>query len=97
MVCRGVGESGGTGVASVVRGGCAGLSWETSRRGLSGFVNDSDNAPGRINVMDYRGATVIADYGHNPDAMRALVSAVDAIPAKRRSVVIKNRLRVPVP
>jgi cyanophycin synthetase len=27
--------------------------------------------------MDYRGATVIADYGHNPDAMRALVNAVD--------------------
>ena len=29
--------------------------------------------PGRFNIMDYRGATVIADYGHNPDAMRALV------------------------
>ena len=38
-------------------------------------------APGRFNVMDYRGATVIADYGHNPDAMRALVDArVDALP-----------------
>jgi cyanophycin synthetase len=31
--------------------------------------------PGRFNVMDYKGATVIADYGHNPDAMRALVQA----------------------
>ena len=40
--------------------------------------------------MDYRGATVIADYGHNPDAMRALVSAVEAMPAKRRSVVISG-------
>jgi cyanophycin synthetase len=44
------------------------------RRGLASFVNDADNAPGRFNVMDYKGATVIADYGHNPDAMRALVS-----------------------
>ena len=52
----------------------AGLSWETVRRGLSGFVNDSDNAPGRFNVMDYRGARVIADYGHHPDAMSALVA-----------------------
>ena len=43
------------------------------RSGLASFVNDADNAPGRFNVMDYRGATVIADYGHNPDAMRALV------------------------
>ena len=64
--------------------------WQTIRRGLSGFVNDSDNAPGRFNIMDYRGATVIADYGHNPDAMRALVQAVDALPGKRRSVVISG-------
>jgi len=33
---------------------------------------------------------VIADYGHNPDAMRALVQAVYALPAKRRSVVISG-------
>jgi cyanophycin synthetase len=67
--------------------GC-GLSFEAVRSGLASFVNDADNAPGRFNVMDYRGATVIADYGHNPDAMRALVGAVEAMPAKRRSVVI---------
>lgn len=60
------------------------------RAGLASFVNDSDNAPGRFNVMDYRGATVIADYGHNPDAMKALVEAVNAMPAKRRSVVISG-------
>ena len=41
------------------------------------FANDSDNAPGRFNVFDYRGATVIADYGHNPDAILALVQAVE--------------------
>jgi cyanophycin synthetase len=40
--------------------------------------------------MDYRGATVIADYGHNTDAMRALVSAVDTMPANKRSVVISG-------
>jgi cyanophycin synthetase len=68
----------------------SGLDWDTIRRGLASFVNDADNAPGRFNVMDYRGATVIADYGHNPDAMRALVAAVNALPAKRRSVVISG-------
>ena len=40
--------------------------------------------------MDYKGATIIADYGHNPDAMRALVQAVEAMPAQRRSVVISG-------
>lgn len=77
-------------MAAVAAAWGAGLSWETVRRGLSGFVNDSDNAPGRFNLMDYRGATVIADYGHNPDAMRALVAAVDALPGQRRSVVISG-------
>lgn len=77
-------------MASVAAAWGAGLPWQTIRRGLSGFVNDSDNAPGRFNIMDYNGATVIADYGHNPDAMRALVAAVDALPGKRRSVVISG-------
>ncbi|AKU21147.1 cyanophycin synthetase [Massilia sp. NR 4-1] len=68
----------------------AGIGWDAIRAGLRTFLNDSDNAPGRFNVFDYRGATVIADYGHNPDAMLALVQAVDAMPAKRRSVVISG-------
>ncbi|MBX9936622.1 MAG: cyanophycin synthetase [Burkholderiaceae bacterium] len=77
-------------MAAVAGAWGVGLSWQTIRRGLSGFVNDSDNAPGRFNLMDYKGATIIADYGHNPDAMRALVAAVDALPGKRRSVVISG-------
>ena len=68
----------------------AGLSWDAIQRGLAGFLNDSDNAPGRFNVMDYRGAIIIADYGHNPDAIRALTQAIESMPAKRRSVVISG-------
>ncbi len=67
-----------------------GLDWDAVRRGLESFVSDADTTPGRFNVMDYRGATLIADYGHNPDAMRALVRAVEAMPAQRRSVVISG-------
>lgn len=67
-----------------------GLNWDDIRRGLETFVNDTDNAPGRFNLITYRGATVIADYGHNVDAMKALVAAVDNMPAKRRSVVISG-------
>ncbi|MGE5490663.1 MAG: glutamate ligase domain-containing protein, partial [Actinomycetota bacterium] len=37
-----------------------------------------------------RGATLIADYGHNPDAIQALVNAIDTMPANRRSVVISG-------
>ncbi|WP_018605213.1 cyanophycin synthetase [Uliginosibacterium gangwonense] len=77
-------------MASVAAAWALGFDRDTILKGLSSFRNDSDNAPGRFNVMDYRGATLIADYGHNPDAMQALVQAVEAMPAKRRSVVISG-------
>ncbi|MDY0744414.1 cyanophycin synthetase [Paucibacter sp. R3-3] len=77
-------------MASVAAAWGVGIDWDTIRRGVASFANDADNAPGRFNVMDFRGATVIADYGHNGDAMNALVSAVEALPAKRRSVVISG-------
>jgi len=41
-------------------------------------------------LFDYHGATVIADYGHNPDAIQALVNAVENMPASKRSVVISG-------
>jgi len=77
-------------MAAVAAAWGLGLGWDTIGRALADFVNDSDNAQGRFNVFSYRGATVIADYGHNPDAIAALVRAVDALPAKRRSVVISG-------
>jgi cyanophycin synthetase len=67
-----------------------GVPWEIIRQGLASFLSDVGSVPGRFNLMTYRGATVIADYGHNPDAMRALVAAVQALPASRRSVVISG-------
>ncbi len=77
-------------MASVAAAWAVGVSWDAIRAGLANFVGESDNAPGRFNVFDYRGATVIADYGHNPDAIAALVSAVGGMPGKRRSVVISG-------
>ena len=77
-------------MAAVAAAWAVNLSWDTIKSGLASFVTDSHNAPGRFNVMDYAGATVIADYGHNPDAMHALVAAVNAMPAQRRSVVISG-------
>jgi cyanophycin synthetase len=75
-------------LAGVAAAWGGGLALDAIRRGLASFLSDADSVPGRFNVMSFRGATVIADYGHNPDAMRALVEAVQAMPARRRSVVI---------
>jgi cyanophycin synthetase len=63
------------------------------RLGLSSFIADRETAPGRFNLFKYRGATLIADYGHNPDAIQALVRAVEKMsspPGSRRTVVISG-------
>ena len=77
-------------MASVAAVWALNLDWNVIRAGLRNFVSDADTAPGRFNMFDYRGATLIADYGHNPDAIQALVNAVESIPAQRRSVVISG-------
>ncbi|QYF92166.1 cyanophycin synthetase [Massilia sp. PAMC28688] len=77
-------------MASVAAAWAVGLPWERICAGLANFKGESDNAPGRFNVFSYRGATVIADYGHNPDAIIALVGAVQNMPARRRLVVISG-------
>ena len=77
-------------MAATATGWALGLDWTVIEKALAGFVSDAATAPGRFNVFDYKGATLIADYGHNPDAMQALVQAVEGMPAVRRSVVISG-------
>lgn len=77
-------------MAAVGAAWAAGVPWDTIARTLSSFQSDVRSTPGRFNVFDCAGATVIADYGHNPDAITALARSVQAMPAKRRSVVISG-------
>ncbi|MFJ3044933.1 cyanophycin synthetase [Herbaspirillum chlorophenolicum] len=77
-------------MASVGAAWALGLDWAHIAAALNSFISDSDTAPGRFNLFDYKGATLIADYGHNPDAIQALIKAVDSMPSKRRSVVISG-------
>lgn len=67
-----------------------GLDWNIVHEGLRTFRNDADTTPGRFNIFNHHGATVIADYGHNPDAIQALTRAVEAMSSKRRMVVISG-------
>jgi cyanophycin synthetase len=67
-----------------------GLDAEKIARGLHTFVSTANSVPGRFNQFQHKGATVIADYGHNPDAMRALASAIEAMKPKRSHVVISG-------
>lgn len=75
-------------MAAIGAGWALGLDWAVIRTALARFVNDTQSVPGRFNFFNYRDATLIADYGHNPDAIAALACAIDRMPAKRRTVVI---------
>ena len=75
-------------LAAVGAAWAAGIPWEAIRTALSTFVTDPRSVPGRFNVLGHRGATVIADYGHNPDALQAIADAIEKLPARRRVVVL---------
>ncbi|HEY3439471.1 MAG TPA: cyanophycin synthetase [Paludibaculum sp.] len=57
---------------------------------LRTFASDLEKVPSRFNVMEYRGATVIVDYGHNSHALRALIDALQAFPQARRVAVFSS-------
>ena len=77
-------------MASIGAAWALNIDWQIIHEALKSFVSDVETAPGRFNLFKHNGATVIADYGHNPDAIRALVNATNSIPAKHRSVVISG-------
>ena len=54
---------------------------------LETFASDVSTVPGRFNIFETSGRTVISDYGHNASALLALVDAIRKLPHKRRSIV----------
>ena len=77
-------------MAAVAAAWAVGVPWDDVARGLASFISDVQGVPGRFNLFEVGGATVIADYGHNPDAIQALVQAVDNLPARKRVAVISG-------
>jgi cyanophycin synthetase len=61
-----------------------GLSRDSIRTGLESFAADMSKVPGRFNLLEINGATVIVDYGHNTSALEALIEAVELFPSHRR-------------
>ena len=51
------------------------------------FTADMDKVPTRFNILEIQGATVIVDYGHNADALAALIPVLDTFPHQRRTCV----------
>lgn len=64
------------------------IPFQTIRAALASFQSTPDTVPGRFNFFEHRGGSVIADYGHNPDALATLVNTLKNIPATQRTVVL---------
>ncbi len=65
------------------------------RERAESFTADLDKVPARFNMLEIHGATVVVDYGHNADALGALISVMDKFPHQRRSCVYTRRGRSP--
>jgi len=74
-------------LAAAAAAWCLALPLEQVRARLATFRGDADQAPGRFNVFQAGGATVIVDYAHNPSALAALVDALEHFPHRRRTWV----------
>ncbi len=69
------------------RPGRLGIPRETILARLESFAADMSKMPGRFNILDIKGATVIIDYGHNAHALRAMIEALNTFPHQRRTAV----------
>ena len=56
--------------------------------GLEAFTGDPQHNPGRGNLFDLGGATILVDFAHNPHGLRALFEMASRLPAKRRLVLL---------
>jgi cyanophycin synthetase len=74
-------------LASAAAAWSLGVPRDLIRLGLESFSPDMDKVPGRFNLLEIGGATVIVDYGHNPSALTALIEAIEQFPHSRRSAV----------
>lgn len=66
------------------------IDWSLIRQGVKSFGHRAEHAPGRFNVFHHNKARIIVDYGHNPDAIRAILQAVQTLPATRKTVVFSG-------
>jgi len=58
--------------------------------GLETFAANMDLDPGRFNLLQIHGALVVLDYGHNADALLALIRSVGELPCERRAIVYSS-------
>jgi cyanophycin synthetase len=74
-------------LASAAAAWTVGVPFEKIREGLKTFDSVLDQLPGRFNLLEVNGATIILDYAHNISALESFLEVLPQFPHKRRSVV----------
>jgi UDP-N-acetylmuramyl tripeptide synthase len=75
-------------LAAAVAANCAGVRSVALRATLACFgASGADNA-GRLHRSTLGGVTVLTDYAHNPEGIRALAELAASLPAQRRLLVL---------
>ncbi len=74
-------------LASAAAAWSLGIKREAIRAGLETFDADLCKSPGRFNLFEINGATVILDYGHNAAALACLIEAIEQMSGRRRVAV----------
>ncbi|MFO0817679.1 MAG: Mur ligase family protein [Pirellulales bacterium] len=64
-----------------------GIPAEVIRNGLESFSASLDKSPGRFNLVEIGGATVVVDYGHNTSSLKAMLETLAQFPHARRLAV----------
>ena len=75
-------------LAAIGAAAAIGLPVEAIGNGLEAFQGSPADNPGRLNVFELEGVTVLVDFAHNPHGMAALLEVAAALPAKRRLIVL---------
>ena len=74
-------------LAAVAAAWSLGVPLDTIRGRAESLAADIDKVPARFNVLEIEGVTVVLDYGHNVNAIAAVIDALKAFPHQRRSCV----------
>ena len=64
-----------------------GVPLELVRLGLEDFSGGTLGSPGRFNLLDLDGATVVVDYGHNVPSLEQICRTLATLPHPRRTAV----------
>ena len=64
-----------------------GVPLELVRIGLESFPANAEGSPGRFNLLDLEGVSIVVDYGHNVSSLEQICAALRKLPHARRAAV----------